>query len=108
MAVYVKQSGKWEALGMPTRKEPPTPSFWDLIFRFGKATAQWAEAGFPIVSREVFQDRLRSCQGCQWWKGWRCAQCGCAGVKLWLATEQCPLPEPERRWGAVRLQADSS
>ena len=80
---------------------PPTPSWVDLIFRFSSATAQWAAAGFPVVSGDVFKARLRSCRACPWWKRWRCTQCGCAGVKLWLATEQCPLPENEKRWRAI-------
>lgn len=62
-----------------------------------KAGAQWAKAGFPIVSDEGFEERKRICLECEFWNAaafgglGRCGKCGCSGVKLRLATSKCPV-----------------
>lgn len=62
-----------------------------------KAGAQWAKAGFPIVSGEVLSERKGICAACEFWNAdafgglGRCGKCGCSGVKLRLATSKCPL-----------------
>ena len=56
---------------------------------------RWAEAGFAVVTREEFDGRRINCDACDQWTGVTCRACGCTRLKLWLATERCPL----RKWG---------
>ena len=60
---------------------------------------EWARRGMPIVSKEVLDARLRTCNGCEHWGGYkggtliegRCGKCGCSGAKLALGTSKCPV-----------------
>lgn len=60
------------------------------------AGAQWAKAGFPIVSGADLAERKGICVECEHWNAGafgglgRCGKCGCSGVKLRLATSRCP------------------
>lgn len=62
-----------------------------------KAGAEWAKAGFPIVSGGDFEARKKICASCEHWNAdafgglGRCGKCGCSGVKLRLATSKCPV-----------------
>lgn len=68
------------------------------------AAGRWGLAGFPIVTTAEHLARAVECSLCdtpsgpsRW--GWdaihaRCLHCGCTSLKLWLATERCPL----RKW----------
>lgn len=66
------------------------------IVSFVKAGAQWAKAGFPIVSGEDLAERKGICAECEFWNAdafgglGKCGKCGCSGVKLRLATSKCP------------------
>lgn len=62
-----------------------------LIKNFATAIARWAARGFPVVSKDQFDQRLNVCRGCDQWTGLTCRKCGCTGLKHWLATERCPL-----------------
>lgn len=65
------------------------------------AAARWLAAGRPKTSPAGLQARRDKCGACPNWNpaGWmgrgRCTLCGCSGVKLEWATEQCPKPTPE-------------
>lgn len=57
------------------------------------AVAKWVLAGLPVVSDDVHFVRSSHCAVCPFWNATaqRCDKCGCYGVKLWLATEVCPI-----------------
>lgn len=85
-------------------KEVQELTTMELVMSFRKATARWAAAGFPLVSQAVFLQRLQACRGCPHWiRSFipKCKVCGCRALKLWLASESCPLPEPEQKWKAL-------
>lgn len=72
-----------------------------------KAAGRVASAvvrGEPIkVTPAVYYERLALCRGCVFHDLARgaCTKCGCGGLKLELATEECPLPGPEKKWRRV-------
>lgn len=80
--------------------EPPTLA--EKLTRFARAAKSWAKSGFSVVSDEEFLFRQNQCETCKWWRGsasfglGNCGKCGCTGIKLYWATEQCPLDPP--RW----------
>lgn len=71
-----------------------------LAFNFAAASARWVSSGFKVITEEEFGKRLAICEPCPNWKGeagfgmGRCGKCGCVKVKLYLASEKCPLPVP--------------
>lgn len=71
------------------------PSLLELARNFAGATARWAAAGMPVVSPDTYHTRLAACEACPEWQAAgmyaRCGLCGCTKLKLWLATEKCPL-----------------
>lgn len=81
------------------------PSLADKAREFTAAMRNWVRYRMPVVSQEVFEERQRICEGCELYGGVRtfgfigCGKCGCTGLKLWLASEKCPLPGP--RWKAT-------
>ena len=89
------------------------PPLLEMLANFGESLQRWNQAGRPVVTQEEFRRRLDGCQGtgsfatvgrCLNWdpdayggRG-RCLVCGCTDLKLYLATDECPLPEPLKRW----------
>ena len=67
------------------------PTLTDLLANFTGAMARWASSGFPLVTKETFDARFATCSACEHWAGKTCRKCGCTKLKLWLATERCPL-----------------
>lgn len=80
---------------------PPTKA--EMIKRASTAMAQWASSGFKKVEPEDLIDRREICEACSNWKGesafgiGRCGSCGCFGLKLYVATESCPIG----KWTAI-------
>ncbi len=84
-----------------TAKPGGGPTIAGMLANFAAATARWAKAGLPVVADDQFKQRLNLCRNCP--KGYwqetarfglgKCASpgCGCTKLKLWLATEKCPL-----------------
>lgn len=79
---------------------PPTePTAAELAANFTVAVARWSAAGFPVVSRKIYDARAAICAPCEFWDGsarldlGKCThkKCGCTKMKRWLATEKCPL-----------------
>ena len=71
-----------------------TPSLADMTKSFASSVYGWARAGFAVASEETKSERLAICRECEFWKEGkygRCMKCGCSGIKLWLATERCPI-----------------
>lgn len=81
------------------------PTVVEMTARFLYEAAKWSLTGARVVTQGQYQQRLASCRGCGYWQGesafgfGRCGKCGCAGLKLWMATSKCPLNPP--RWSAV-------
>lgn len=59
-----------------------------------RAAKQWRA---PIVTAEVLQERRSICESCNFFGGSTnllkvaCQKCGCAGIKLGLVSEHCPI-----------------
>lgn len=70
---------------------PPSPL--SMAGGLVKSLVAWASAGFPTVDESTLQERSAQCAICPRWdaRAGRCLECGCAGLKHWLATERCPL-----------------
>lgn len=83
--------------------EPPTLA--EMAREFAIAAARWINQKSPVVSHEVFRERLSICEVCPLFGGIRvlgligCGRCGCTSLKLYDPASVCPLPEP--RWKAV-------
>lgn len=77
------------------------PTIVGMVKSFATATARWAKAGLPIADEQQFNARLAACRACPkgfWKEGARfglgrcdAPGCGCTKLKLWMATERCPL-----------------
>jgi len=73
------------------------PSSLDMLKSFSRSAGIWAKAGFPTVSKELYNERRSICESCDSWQpealfgAGRCGTCGCTSVKHHLATEKCPL-----------------
>jgi hypothetical protein len=79
------------------------PSFLRKVASAADAGLNWALQGFPVVTNEQHATRMALCQACEFWEAGlvdRCTKCGCSSLKLWLATEQCPVG----KWFAVGFQ----
>ena len=81
----------------PVRIIPPEPTAAELAKNFAGAMLRWAGAGWATLDQAGYQARLDTCGGCDRWdpraRGGlgKCSACGCIRLKLWLATERCPL-----------------
>jgi hypothetical protein len=76
------------------------PSFLRRVASAADAGLNWALAGFTVVTDEQHEVRQVLCRACPHWETGlvdRCTKCGCASLKLWLATESCPI----EKWGRV-------
>ena len=83
--------------------EPPSSSWMKLALQFTGAMVGWAKSGFRVVRWDTFKARLTACRGdagtprCPMFRPHdvfgmgRCGKCGCTSLKLFLATERCPL-----------------
>lgn len=83
--------------------DPPTVK--DRLGMFMRAIVEWVGTGAKVTTHEQFEERLAQCKACQYYNGSSsittiaCRKCGCSKLKLFLASEQCPLPEP--RWQRI-------
>lgn len=78
----------------------------ELVQNLTNSLAKSRALGLKFVDRETYQKRMgkSGCGGCKFWvidpllKISRCEVCGCTDLKPWFASEECPLPEPQKRW----------
>jgi len=69
----------------------------ELLANFSESSVRWVKAGFPLVTEDVLNDRMETCQACDRWDktayaGFgRCMECKCSKIKLHWETETCPL-----------------
>jgi hypothetical protein len=79
------------------------PTLVELAANFTKATARWIKAGLPVATKAETKARKAICLICEHHRPdatfLKCAKCGCSKVKLWLATERCPIG----KWESVQL-----
>lgn len=88
---------KMERQITPDMLEEPSPL--EMAQNFVNALSNWVKAGAPVVSEEVYRERMAICEACEYWKPearfglGKCTApgCGCTKLKLWLSTEHCPL-----------------
>lgn len=79
------------------------PSLPELIVRAGRALIRFARSGFPLVTPQQLVERRNVCEECSFWQGessfglGRCGSCGCTGLKLYAASENCP----QKKWKAI-------
>jgi len=79
----------------------PEPTLRDVLVNASTALARFIKAGCPVLSQEDIHRRSAVCTGkhearpCSEWSTdglyAHCALCGCSKLKMWLATEKCPL-----------------
>ncbi|MCE9618421.1 MAG: hypothetical protein K8R92_00745 [Planctomycetes bacterium] len=103
-----KQEAKLNAaLGL----DPPAPakekSFTSKAKQYLTIEAEHAIHG-PASAADAAARRAK-CDPCEWNRGGHCQKCGCRGnprgqivVRVTLAGAECPLPEPEKKWRAVK------
>ena len=79
----------------------PTPALPALAGTAVRALTRFAASGFRKASDSTLLARQSLCRTCPEWEheGYaglgRCRKCGCSGIKLTWASEQCPLD----KWG---------
>lgn len=91
---------------VPAPPAERAPTLVQMATQFTRSMTNWAMSGFRVTSWEEYKARQLQCAGdaatnaprCPYFASWagfalsRCEKCGCsAGVKLWLATERCPI-----------------
>jgi hypothetical protein len=69
-----------------------------MISSLANSTIEWAKNRFELVDKKIFNIRLETCKGCEFWDAagmagtGRCKKCGCSTqAKLRMATEKCPI-----------------
>ena len=74
----------------------PTP--FEKAAQFSRAMFAWVKQGCPVLDGPAYAARKAVCLDCEWWRGegtaigtGKCGKCGCSGLKLFLATERCPI-----------------
>lgn len=95
---------------------PQPPRWSQMATNFLNSALTWMKSGFKVVDFETLKFRVTQCAGdagdpaagipstprCKYFTTFngttltRCAKCGCGGLKLHMATEQCPDNPP--RW----------
>lgn len=88
---------------IPDKPSEAKLSLMGMAKEFGLSLLRWSKSGFKIVPYEVFRERYLTCSGdethprCPHFTNFpyfgvtRCGKCGCASVKLHMATEHCPI-----------------
>lgn len=76
----------------PNKGQSPSSSLTMAQTIKGAVKSAEAILGVGIADEAKIRARLKICQGCDKFKGGRCAECGCyTRFKTRLAKEQCPL-----------------
>ena len=81
------------------------PSLPKKLKNFALSAIKHAVNGMPTCTQEEINERLEICKGCKWFRGGRCAKCGCACGnnkkflnKLAWADQKCPIG----KWGRIK------
>jgi len=71
-----------------------------LITNFGKEFTTFAKKGMPLVSKDMYKERLEKCLDCEHRKNMKCGLCGCLiAVKARMETAHCP--DNPTRWPRI-------
>lgn len=79
------------------------PSKTEMAKNFSKSMVEWGKGGFKKTPKEIYDERMKICRGCKFWKEIKgpligqCLKCGCTGMKQKIATSKCPID----KWGAI-------
>ena len=74
-----------------------SPSVPEMAVNLAKAAARHIGGGLQKVPLPVYEERIKTCNQCEFLKGGRCGVCGCyVSKKATWATERCPVG----KWGA--------
>lgn len=73
-----------------------SPSLLRMLKNFSKELVKFAKEGAPVVSKQEYKDRIKTCHGCEnLLRSKRCGLCGCiVEQKAKWATADCP----DGRW----------
>ena len=72
-----------------------------MVKNFSEEVVKFVAAGAPIVTKEVFKERLEICNNCEHLSGSKCLKCGCQmSVKCKWGTAKCPID----KWGTVNTK----
>ncbi len=83
---------------------PELPSLKEQAASLAKSVTQWAFNGCKRVPLEVQEERLKSCNQCEFLAQSRCGACGCyVRTKTSWTTEKCPL----QKWGPYESNGNS-
>lgn len=73
------------------------PTLLEKMSMVSQSLYRFAVSGMKVVTDAVWQQRKDICEACAFYGGDNgvlriaCKKCGCAGVKLHLASERCPI-----------------
>lgn len=92
----------WQRLSKEYRVQTSNivePSITELSTNFAGAMLRWTKAGFKTSNLPTYKIRYAACLCCDYWDGsarmglGKCNApgCGCTKIKLWLASEKCPI-----------------
>jgi len=101
---YIEYNQKWGQFDCGSPKNESSPTIIQMGQNLTKSTVNWVKSGLPLVTKEIYKQRLKICKNCQYWLPnarlgmGKCnhSKCGCTKIKLKLATESCPIKLWER------------
>lgn len=79
------------------KEKAKLPSLVTQAGTLATSLAQFTASGFKTVTKEVYEERKRICEGCEFFDpaGFggvgRCRKCGCSSYKLNMAISECPI-----------------
>lgn len=90
--------------------EDAEPSAFQRAMNFAQALASQGATvigdGPSIVPKKISEHRMQLCRACHMFDGKnKCKKCGCSNMKLKVtwASQECPLPYPDKKWGKEDL-----
>ena len=70
-------------------------TYTEAVAEFYEQMRLWEAAGFPTVTSEVQDARLKKCETCEYYRHFQCSLCRCVGlIKTKLDLMSCP----DGRW----------
>jgi len=71
---------------------PGSPGLLSMAMSAGGAMAKFLGSGLKTTSKEIYEERLRTCATCDHHTGVRCRICGCiTSIKARMLHEDCPI-----------------
>lgn len=79
---------------LPGFAPPELPEKIGVIQKIANGAVGLSKAALGIdrADEETIKERWNICQSCEFYKNWRCTQCGCiASAKVTINSERCPI-----------------